>query len=74
MRAEYANTLDWRQGQRHGKNDRLVTDLIRRLLLANSLLLSSPIERQSFKGTVDTQRAWRETLGRVDLLASDVID
>ena len=25
VRAKYANTLDWRQGQRLGKNDRLVT-------------------------------------------------
>ena len=25
VRAKYANTLDWRQGQRLGKNDLLVT-------------------------------------------------
>ena len=62
VRAKYANTLDWRQGQRLGKNDRLVIDLIRRLMLESSLLLGTPIERQSFKGTVDTVRAWRETL------------
>ena len=62
VRAKYANTLDWRQGQRLGKNDRLVTDMIRRLMLESSLLLGTPIERQSFKGTVDTLRAWRETL------------
>ena len=62
VRAKYANTLDWRQGQRLGKNDRLVIDLIRRLMLESSLLLGTPIERQSFKGTVDTLRAWRETL------------
>ena len=62
VRAKYANTLDWRQGQRLGKDDRLVIDLIRRLMLESSLLLGTPIERQSFKGTVDTVRAWRETL------------
>ena len=37
-------------------------NLIRRLMLESSLLLGTPIERQSFKGTVDTLRAWRETL------------
>jgi hypothetical protein len=37
-------------------------NLIRRLMLESSLLLGAPIERQSFKGTVDTLRAWRETL------------
>ena len=31
-------------------------------MLESSLLLGTPIERQSFKGTVDTLRAWRETL------------
>jgi hypothetical protein len=62
VRAKYANTLGWRQGQCLGKNTRLVTDLIRRLMLESSLLLGTPIERQSFKGTVDTLRAWRETL------------
>ena len=62
VRAKYANTLDWRQGQRLGKDDRLVTDMIRRLMLESSLLQGTPIERQSFKGTVDTLRAWRETL------------
>jgi hypothetical protein len=62
VRAKYANALDWRQGQRLGKNDRLVTDLVRRLVLESSLPLVTPIERQSFKGTADTLRAWRETL------------
>ena len=37
-------------------------NLIRRLMLESSLLLGTPIERQSFKGTIDTLRAWRETL------------
>jgi hypothetical protein len=51
------NTLDRRQGQRLGKKDRLVTDLIRRLMQESSLLLGTPIERQSLKGTVDALSA-----------------
>ena len=37
-------------------------NLIRRLMLETSILMGVPLDTQSFKGTIDTLRAWRDTI------------
>ena len=37
-------------------------NLIRRLMLESALTLDAPVDGQSFKGTVDTLRSWRDVL------------